>query len=131
MNALTIPVEVPNRNLWEKCCQIIRNFKDHPLEFLGLLSLALFFATIFVAEVVAGVFSSAIVSDSTALSTSPTCGLWRKCWRSHDFTIYDLDPLEQVRERATAYADDCYTPNATGICSDFYHQKISYTEKYE
>jgi hypothetical protein len=129
MNALALPTEEPNRTLWGKCRQIVRNFRDHPLEFLGLLSLALFFATIFVAEGIAGVFSSAIVSDSTALSISPACGLWGPKESIGTRTIRALD---QARVKAEAYANDCYAPNGTTDgCNDFYHQKINYTVRRE
>ena len=96
--------------------QLWGNFLKQPVDIVIPLLLSVFFIGIFVAESSGSVLSAGIVSDTTALASSP------RCFGPRNGT--------DISTRALAYSKQCYnTPNEAEDCNYFYNQSISYTEE--
>ena len=101
--------------------------------FVVVLMTALF--GLFVAEVIAGIFSAQIASDRAALSSSKHCGIWEVDYDVGDEISYRSDLHSYGKEaRASQYARNCYhLPNPTDSvgCNFFYNQSISFVTQTE
>ena len=111
---------VSRREKWIKSVsKIWTNLIQRPFDIIASISLSALFVGIFVAESSANVLSANIVSDTTALVSSPKCTLDS----SHRFSLSDA---------ALSYSQQCYHASlgADG-CNSFYNQSIGYKEKDE
>ena len=88
---------------------------------------------LFVAQAIAGVFSTKITSDKAGLSSSKYCGIWQF---NEDAGGEPADRDDwynyQKEARASQYARTCYNsqdPTEPFSCRIFYNQSIAYTTK--
>lgn len=105
-------------SLSRRYCQLFarpwNNFIGQPVDVLVPFILSAAFIGLFVAQSSSSVLSAGIVSDSTALSTSPRCSIER--------------PIGF--DRALAYTKLCYhAEEGADGCNIFDNQTIKYTEK--
>lgn len=102
---------------FRKASKIWKNFLQRPFDIIVSLLLSVFFVAIFVAESTANVLSVNIVSDTTAIVSSPKCNL--------KYLFYE-------DSNAAEYRQKCYRAKlgADG-CNFFHNQSITYTEKFE
>ena len=105
------------RQIWPKHMTTVwRNLLQRPFDVLLSLLVSVFFVAIFVAESSGTILSANIVSDTTALVSSPKC------------QIGEYFPSGQA---GYDYARNCYHAElgANG-CNFFYNQSIAYTENH-
>lgn len=86
---------------------------------------------LFIAQAVAGVFSTKIVSDRAGLSSSQRCGIWQYDDDAGEDEAYRQDLLNNHNKeaRASQYARTCYDSgdsSAPFSCNMFYNQSIAY-----
>ena len=106
-----------NLSRFRAASTIWKNFLQRPIDVLVSLLLSVFFVAIFVAESTANVLSANIISDTTAIVSSPKC---------------NLRYLSHPDSNAADYRRKCYRAKlgADG-CDFFYNQSIMYSEKSE
>ena len=89
--------------------------------------------TVFVAGVVANVFSAQIATDRAALLASSHCGIWKIDEKAGNETVSRADLMDLQKEaRAGDYAKYCYSSERSkGFrdCGFFYQPKIDYTTR--
>ncbi len=104
---------------------------DSPSITMVVLATVLF--GLFVAQAIAGVFSSKIASDRIGLSSSEHCGIWQFDDNAGEEAADRDDPNNYQKEaRASQYARNCYNspdPTSTLACKIFYNQSIAFTTK--
>ena len=93
-----------------------KNFLMHPVDIAIQFLLSFMFIGIFVAESSGSVLSASIVSDTTALTSSPQC-----------FAPY---LTTNVAGRALSYSRQCYNASeGSEGCNYYYNQSIGYTSE--
>ncbi|KAI4151714.1 MAG: hypothetical protein LQ340_003339 [Diploschistes diacapsis] len=120
--------------------QIVWRFVRHafkegfePSQATGVVFVTSVLFGLFIAWVIAGLFSARIATDRAALSSSTTCGIWQFDDEDAGDEAAYRDQLHDYHKEATAgqYARNCY--NGTGedsaACSMFYQQSIPYYVK--
>lgn len=107
--------------------------KLYTSETLSMVVITTILFGLFVAYIVAGIFSAKIASDMAALSTSTSCGIWTFDTKAGDEDTYRNDLNNQQKEaRASQYARNCYnSPDPTDSlgCNLFYNKSIAFTTK--
>lgn len=103
-----------NRRPWRYIRRIWDNLLWQPIDILVSIILSAMFIGVFVAEASGNALSAYIISDTTAMPSTPRC-----------YAARDSD----LKNRAASYSDQCYgaAEGADG-CNFLYSQKIAYTE---
>ena len=114
--------------------RVLRNFRDSPLTFTWISILALLLFGSFIGQQILAISAASILSDSTALSTSPHCG----AWSPDEQGIYSgnnsiFEPIQshykQRGQTAIGYAETCYSPEAkVEQCRYVYQPHIMFHE---
>ena len=100
---------------------------------VGLVVVTTILFGVFVAQVVASIFSAKIASDRAGLVSSEHCGIWQFDKNAGEEAA-DLDDLRnyQIEARASQYARTCYNapdPQGPFSCRIFYNQSIKFDTK--
>jgi hypothetical protein len=83
---------------------------------------------VFIGEQVIAITSASIVAGSTALSSSPNCGLWMPDISNiptyeAEFRLLNFNSDPEFR--AATYAESCYGANSTiDNCNTFYNRRL-------
>ncbi|KAL8823585.1 MAG: hypothetical protein Q9191_005724, partial [Dirinaria sp. TL-2023a] len=108
--------------------QAQRNFAAEPVDFL-LVSLALFAVILWLVGVnAAAAFAARVSTGSTAVSSSPHCGIWQASQKADVVTI-GRDWEYDAESRAGTYARQCYDAEAGADgCHLYENQSIDFFE---
>ena len=108
------------------------NFLQKPADVAFSVILAIIFIAIFVAENSGIILSAAILSDTTAIASSPNCSIRMTPNDPWQDPLLGNSPQEEQARRAAAYVNQCYHTNAATAlgCNYFYNKSISYKESF-
>lgn len=98
------------------------------IEAVGALSLIVIFLGLLLAIIVASILSVGIATDTTAISNSPKCGLYKYDPESRRMLGGALEFEHRAETQSAAYAADCYGSSPlVDDCNKFYNQSIYYS----
>jgi hypothetical protein len=124
----------PTRGFLGRALHLVQNFTDSPKTFTWISVLALLLFGSFIGQQILAISAASILSDSTAISTSPHCGAWSPDGRgiySDNNSIFE--PIQShYKQRGVAaitYAETCYSPDAKiEQCRYVYQPRIEFHE---
>ena len=110
----------------------LKNLHDDAWGFALVSAIMVGLFALFIGQQVLAISAAGIVSDSTALSSSPDCGYWVPKDPLDSASGLNIAAFNRAKtSRAVSYAETCYGEHATAeACNIFYRRAIEYSEEH-